>query len=165
MKLADTNYDNAETGCCARLDHSTWDEKTLTWEDKPFLRDRIHSFLHIPLNFGSVVTRGNAMIERASAYPADPLCLTGEVSPWRSEVYMAVEGDVSGATVETMSGTFLTKAFEGPYRQAGRWTEEMHEYVRAKGHEVEAMYYYYATCPKCGKAFGKNEVVLFAKVA
>ena len=28
MKLSETRYDNAETGCCARLDRSVWDEKT-----------------------------------------------------------------------------------------------------------------------------------------
>ena len=52
MKLEQTNYDNSETGCCARLDTTLWDERELEWEDK--------SFLHIPLNFGAVISRNHA---------------------------------------------------------------------------------------------------------
>jgi hypothetical protein len=165
MKLAETNYDNSETGCCARLDRSVWDRQEFVWEDKPFLKDHIRAFLHLPLNFGSVITRDNALIEEASAYPADPLWLTDEVSPWGSDIYLAVDREVPGAKTETMSGRFLTRVFEGPYRDAGRWTHEMEAYARARGHEPERIYYFYATCPKCAKHFGRNEVVLFAKVA
>ncbi len=165
MKLADTNYDASETGCCARLDPALWDEKEITWQDKPFLRDHIREFLHIPLNYGSVITRDNAAIEEASAYPEDPLWLTDEVSPWGSDIYLAVEGDVPGATVVKISGTFLTKVFEGPYRHVGKWTQAMEEYVRGQGQEIEKIYFYYATCPRCAKQLGENRVVLFAKVA
>ena len=165
MKLAETNYDNSETGCCARLDRAAWDRREFVWEDKPFLKDHIHEFLHVPLNFGSVITRDNKMIEDASAYPEIPLWLTDEVSPWGSDIYLAVDRDVPGATIETISGRFLTRAFEGPYRDVGKWTREMGEYVRTQGHEPESIYYFYATCPKCAKHFGRNDVVLFAKVA
>lgn len=164
MKLAETKYDNSETGCCARLDPQEWDEKEVVWEDKPFLRDHIREFLHIPLNFGSVITRDHAAIENAEAYPEEPLWLTDEVSPWGSEIYMAVDRDVPGAEIEKLSGTFLTKAFEGPYRHAGKWTREMEAYVREQGREADRIYYYYANCPKCAKQFGENRVVLFAQV-
>jgi hypothetical protein len=139
------NYDNSETGCCARLDPAVWDEKEVSWQDKLFLRDHIREFLHIPLNFGSVITRDNAAIEEASAYPKDPLWLTDEVSPWGSDIYLAVDREVPGATMEKISGTFLTKVFEGPYRHVGRWIHEMEEYVKAQGQEAEEMYFYYAT--------------------
>lgn len=165
MKLAETNYDNSETGCCARLDPSEWDGKEVTWDAKPFLRDHIREFLHIPLNYGSVISRDNAAIEEAAAYPEDPLWLTDEVSPWGSDIYLAIEGDVPGVNVETMSGTFLTKAFEGPYRDAGKWVREMEAHVDEQGRHAEKVYFYYATCPRCAKRFGENRVVLFAKVA
>jgi hypothetical protein len=165
MKLAETHYDNTETGCCARLDRELWDEKRHEWTDRPFLRDRIREFLHIPLNFGAVMARDHAAIEAAEAYPEDPLWLTDEVSPWQSDVYVATDRPVDEATMTTLSGTFLSKVFEGPYRHMGTWTREMEEWVRGQGEEAEHMYFYYPTCPKCAKAFGKNEVVLFAKVA
>jgi hypothetical protein len=164
MRLAETLYDNTETGCCAPLDAAKWDGKEVTWDNKLFLRDHIREFLHIPLNFGSVITRDNEAIESAEAYPLDPLWITDEVSPWGSDIYLAVDREVPGVTMDRLSGTFLTKVFEGPYRHVGRWVKEMEDYVRAKGHTVEKMFFYYATCPKCAKHFGKNQVVLFAKV-
>ncbi len=165
MKLAETRYDNSETGCCAPLDTGRWDEQEVIWDGKPFLRDHIHEFLHIPLNFGSVITRDNEAIEAAEAYPLDPLWITEDVSPWGSDIYVAVDREVPGMTMDRLSGTFLTKVFEGPYRHMGRWMKEMEAYVEGKGHTVAKMFFYYATCPKCAKHFGKNQVVLLAKVA
>lgn len=73
MKLAEANYDNAETGCCAKLDAELWEGRRLEWNEKPFLKDHIRSF------------------------------------------------------------TFLTKTFEGPYRNVGKWMEEMDRYVTDQG--------------------------------
>lgn len=54
--------------------------------------------------------------------------------------------------------------FEGPYRNIGEWTTAMNVYVRSKGQAVDKLFFYYATCPKCTKQFGVNQVVLIAKV-
>jgi hypothetical protein len=110
------------------------------------------------------MAREHASVEAAEAYPEDPFWLVDEVSPWGSDVYLATDRDVPGAHMEHMSGTFLTKVFEGPYRQMGKWLREMDVYVRGKGRDVEHVYFYYAQCPKCAEHYGKNQVVLFAKV-
>jgi len=107
MKLAQADYDNAETGCCAKLDATRWDGRKLEWKDKTFLKDHIRSFLHIPLNFGSVISRDHAAIEEAEAYPREPIWLTDEVSPWGSDVYVAVDRDVPNAKMERLSKCLL----------------------------------------------------------
>ena len=81
MKLFETTHDNSETGCCSRLDVARWDRQELTWDNKPFLRDHIRAFMHIPLNFGAVISRDHTQIEEAEAYPDEPIWLTEEVSP------------------------------------------------------------------------------------
>lgn len=164
MKLAETNYDNSETGCCARLDVDAWDGREVTWSDKLFVRDRVRAFLHIPLNYGSVMTRNLATIEEADAYPQDPMWLTDNCSPWRAEIFSAVDREVPGANIERLSGTFLAKVFEGPYRQAGKWLKDMQAYVREQGKNTDKVFFFYTTCPKCAKHFGKNYVVLLARV-
>lgn len=164
MKLSETKYDNSETGCCAKLDRAMWDEKTFEWKDKQFLKDHIRAFLHVPLNFGSIISRDHAAIEQAAAYPEQPFWLTEEVSPWGSDVYVAVDRDVPNARMTTLSGQFMTKVFEGPYRNIGKWIAAMDQYVAGKGRRMEKTYFFYATCPKCTKHYGKNEVVLFAQV-
>ena len=164
MRLAETNYDSQETGCCAKLDVAYWDGRELEWNDKPFMRDHIREFLHIPLNYGSVISRDHAAIENAEAYPENPLWLTDEVSPWGADIYLAVDRDVPDVDMERISGRFLTKVFEGPYRNISSWVREMEAFVESKGEVLERLYFYYATCPKCAKHFGANNVVLFAKV-
>lgn len=165
MRLTETDYDNAETGCCARLDDAAWDNREITWKDKAFLVDHIRSVLHIPVNFGAVITRAHAAVERAEAYAPEPLALNDEVSPWRSDLYMAVDREVPGCEMVTLSGTFMTRVFVGHYRHVGKWTKEMQAHVRSTGREPKKMYYHYATCPKCAKQFGENKVVLLAQVA
>ena len=164
MKLAQTAYDNAETGCCARLDPAEWDERQLTWYEKPFLTDHIRSFFHVPLNFGAVMARSHAAVEAAEAYPEHPFWLSDEVSPWGSNVFMALDRDVPGGRVTRLTGTFLTKVFEGPYRDAGRWVREMETLVRDRGRRTDKLYFFYPTCPKCAKRLGKNQVVLVARM-
>ena len=139
MKLEQTNYDNSETGCCARLDTKLWDERVLEWEDKPFLKDHIRYFLHIPLNFGSVISRDHAVAQKAEAYPEEPFWLTDEVSPWGADIYLAVDREIPDARIEKLSGKFITKVFEGHYRHAGKWAREMEAYVTSKGQTVKKL--------------------------
>lgn len=63
-----------------------------------------------------------------------------------------------------ISGTFLTKVFEGSYQNAGKWAQEMANYVKSKGKALKNLYFSYTTCPNCAKAYGKNYVVLFAEI-
>ena len=165
MKLAETHYDNAETGCCARLDVAKWDGCTFEWKDKLFLKDHIRAVMHIPLNTGTVMGRDQRVIEDAAAYPQDPLWLSDEVSPWGSDVYIAVDHPVPDTETVSLSGTFMTKVFEGPYRDVGKWIATMDAYVADAGHTVKRHLFFYATCPGCAKKFGKNQVVVFAELA
>lgn len=165
MKLADTNYDNSETGCCARLDAAKWDGRKLVWKDKLFLKDHIRAVFHIPINMGKVMSRDQQMIEDAAAFPEEPLWLSDEVSPWGSDVFVAVDHSVPGTETVKLSGTFITKAFEGPFRDIGKWIREIDIVVAGKGYETKRHLFYYATCPNGAKVFGKNQVVVFSEVA
>jgi hypothetical protein len=40
----------------------------------------------------------------------------------------------------------------------------METHVREHGRTLQKLYFFYATCPKCAKQFGKNQVVGFARV-
>jgi hypothetical protein len=164
MRLAETTYDNSETGCCAPVDRERWDDRTTVWEDAPFLKDHVRAVAHIPLNFGAVIGRDQAKIKAAAAWPEHPLTLSDEVSAWGSDLYIAVDREVPDAEIVRLSGTFLSRVFEGPYKDIGEWTAAMRAHAADKGLAVDKVYYHYATCPKCAKALGRNEVVLFAQV-
>jgi hypothetical protein len=152
------------TGCCEPFNPEPWQDKEIVWNNKLFVKDHAMSFFHIPLNFGQKVVRNMALIEQANAKAPYQLMLTDEKSMWGSDIYIDVSKDVPGARMATLSGTFLTKVFEGPYQNVGKWAEEMGSYVKSKGKILKKLYFSYTTCPKCAKAYGKNYVVLFAQI-
>jgi hypothetical protein len=160
----DTLYKDSETGCCPRFNPEPWDEKEITWQDKIFLKDRVRSFFHIPLNFGKVMVKNMGKIIKADALAPEPVLLSDENSLWGADVYIAVNKEVPQTQMEKISGTFLTKVFEGPYKDAGKWAQQMKDYVKSKGRELKKLYYFYTTCPKCAKYYGKNYTVMVAEV-
>ncbi|HCC22265.1 hypothetical protein A2480_02815 [Candidatus Uhrbacteria bacterium RIFOXYC2_FULL_47_19] len=150
--------------CCPRFDPSLWDEKEVTWSNKPFLREKVRSFLHMPINMGAVFKRGFDRLERAGAMPVHPIWLSDERSSWGADLLIEMDREVDGADIVRLSGVFLSKVFEGPYRNIGQWIGEMGRFVESRGQKIEKLFFYYTTCPKCAKKYGRNYVVLVAKV-
>jgi hypothetical protein len=150
--------------CCPRFDPAPWDGKELRWQDARFVKDRVTSFLHIPLNFGAVMRRNMTRIEAAGAASDRNVILSDENSLWGADVYIEVAKDVPGVNMATISGSFLCKVFEGPYQNVRKWVTEMNAFVRGKGKEIRKLYFFYTTCPKCAKKYGKNYVAILAEV-
>ena len=155
---------NNETCCCPKFNPEPWNEKEITWENKKFIKDRVISFFHIPLNFGHVMKRIMNKIEDSKVKCEDMIVMTDENSLWGADVFIDVSGDVKNGNMANISGTFLTKVFEGPYKDMGKWIKENEQYVKSKGKEIKILYFYYTTCPKCAKKYGKNYTVLLSKI-
>lgn len=159
------NMDKSKTGCCPRFDPTGWDNEEFEFRERPFVRSTTFNFMHIPLNIGSVIKKTYKKIEEADAAPSDEyLILSTDPSPWKGEHYFAVTKDVPNQDMVTLSGHFLAKVFEGPYQNAGKWAKEMEEFVSSKGRQLRKLYFFYTTCPRCAKQFGKNYVIGFAEV-
>ena len=154
----------AETGCCPRFNPEPWQEKEITWQDKLFVKDRVKSFMHIPLNFGKVIARSSEKIDAAQAASDEYMMLSDENSLWGSDLYIAVSKQVPDCDMARISGTFLTKVFEGDYKNMKNWITDMNTYVEKQGKKTEKIYFFYTTCPKCAKHYGKNYVVLLAQI-
>jgi len=154
--------------CCPEFDPSIWDDKTHQWKDKMFISDTIPQFMHMPLPFmfARTVGRMGKKIQDAKAETPmkDFLMLAYDPSPWKSELYMNVTKEVPNADNVKLSGTFLSKVFDGPFKEIRNWIREMDKYVAGKGKKLKKYYFYYTTCPKCAKKYGHNYVVAFAEV-
>lgn len=159
-------YDTSDnpTNCCPRFNPEPWDDQVLRFEQKPFVRASTISVFHMPLNMGSVFTRTWGAIREAHAENGSFLVLSHDESAWHGEHLFAVTKPVPGADMVSLSGEFLTKVFEGPYSHARQWCDEMKDYVSSVHRTLETLYFFYTTCPKCAKQYGKNYVVAVAKV-
>jgi hypothetical protein len=155
---------NDKTCCCPKFDAEPWNEKEIVWQDKLFIKDRVKSIFRIPLNFGSIMNKNMKLIESSGAKCPDNIVITDENSLWGADVYIAVDKEIPGAATGKISGNFLTKVFEGPYSSVGKWIKEMQSYVASKGKSVSGFYFWYTTCPKCAKKYGKNYIVIFARI-
>lgn len=156
----------AFTGCCPRFQPETFQEGEVVWKDKLFVAERVRSLFHVPLNMTHKVKHATGLIFAAGAQPAGrPLFLGEEISSFRSHIYIEVTHHVPEAEMLALSGTFFAKVFEGPFRDAPKWCDEMQRLVSARGQKIQRLFYGYTTCPSCARAYGENYVVLYAQVA
>jgi hypothetical protein len=153
--------------CCQLFHPQPWENKTHHWQKKLFLQDNVRQFMHFPLNMGTVITRMFKKIEEAQAMPnpSDFLMLCYDPSPWQSEIYMTVTKSIPDGKMATLSGTFVSKVFDGPYSYVPRWIKEMDAYLATQHQTAQKYYFHYAYCPQCAKKFGHNYCVAFAQVA
>ena len=161
------HYDSSDnpTNCCPRFNPEGWDEQELHFENKLFLKAETKSVFHIPTNMGSVFAKTLEDIENVDACNYDDfIVLSRDPSNWKAEHYFAVTRDVPGHDMVRLSGDFVTKIFEGPFRQVPKWEKELESFVKSRGQKSTKTYFFYTTCPKCAKAYGKNYVVGVAEV-
>lgn len=161
-------YDTSDnpTGCCPRFKPEGWDDQDLHFRDKLFVRAKTKSLMHVPTNMGRVFSKTFKAIEEADAYDDRQfIVLSHDLSPWSAEHFFAVERDVPGAETVRLTGDYHTKVFEGPYKNAPKWQKELKSDLAARGEAPEETYFFYTTCPKCAKVYGKNYVVSIAKIA
>lgn len=162
------HFDDSDntTGCCPRFHPEGWDGQELHFKDKAFVRATTRSAMHLPLNMGKVFARVHAHLLKAGAYDPDNfIVLSRDLSPWQSEHLFSVSRPVPEEEAATLTGDYVTRVFEGPYRNAKDWHAEMVALARGKGAGAEEVYFFYTTCPKCAKAYGRNYVVGVARTA
>jgi len=153
-----------QSECCPPFDPALWDDKMITWENKAFVRDRIMTFFHMPLNFGRVMRRIDKKVREAGATMPDNMGLSDHTSKWNIDIYVAVDREIPGAENVALSGKFFTRVYEGPFQNTGKWCKDFESLAKSKDHEIKKQYMWYTTCPRCAKKYGKNYVVLLGEV-
>jgi hypothetical protein len=155
---------NQDQECCPKFDPKPWDEKVFEWKNKKFIKDKVLTFFYMPINFGPVVKRMMAKIEGAGAKAEDWMGLSDHTSKWNMDLYVAVNKKIPGAENVTLNGKFLSKVYEGDFKETNKWCQDFKNFAQKKGFKVEKWFMWYTTCPKCAKKYGKNYVVIIARV-
>lgn len=155
-------YDMSDnpTNCCPRFQSAGWDDQELHFRDKLFVKAKTLGFFHMPLNIGSVFPKTFEAIEKAGALDEDDMIvMSRDPSAWTGEHYFSVSKEVPDQEMAQLTGDYITKVFEGPYRNAPKWEKEMQALVKGKGKQVGKTWFFYTTCPKCAKYYHENYVV------
>jgi hypothetical protein len=154
----------AEEICCPEFDPNPWDNKTFEWKDKRFIKTKVATLFFVPLNFASVMRRLMKQVEAAGAATPDNLALSDHVSPWRMDVYLAVDKEVPGTESTTLSGKFFSRVYEGSFKDSKLWCNDFQAVSTERKLSIKKWYMWYTTCPKCAKKYGKNYVVIIGRI-
>ncbi len=154
--------------CCPEFNPVLYEGKTHVWENKLFVMDSIPAFFHMPLpnKIDKMMGRMIDQIRTANAEPPvdDFLVLTKDCSLWRSDFYFTVTKEIPEAKNARISGTFISKVYDGPYREIPKYLKQARQAVEVLGHKAGDFYIYYTTCPKCAKKYGHNYMVVFVAI-
>jgi len=154
---------NENQECCPKFDPALWNEKEFEWESKRFIRDSVFTIFYIPINFGAAMRRFSNKCLASDVQVSEWLCLSEHISPWKMILHLAVDREVKHATNETISGKFLSKVYEGAFKDSNKWIKDFGKYAEVRGKTVKKNFVWYTTCPKCAKKYGKNYVVHIAQ--
>lgn len=167
MALPTTYTDQNDTGCCAVPNIAEWDQQEYVFNDRLFVRMHTRSFLFVPLNMTKIMAALQQVAAHAGAElpPQQVMILSRDISPWKAEQLYGVSKPIPNADMVILNGTYITKVFEGPYKDARKWAQAMHSFAASRSQQITDLYFDYTTCPKCAKRSGKNYVYGIAKVA
>ena len=155
---------NQEEICCPPFDPSPWNGTKHHWIDKKFIKDRVCTLFYMTLNFGGVMRRTDKLIKAAGASVPDYLMLSDHTSKWNMDIYIAVDKEILGAQNTTLSGNFVSRVYEGTFKETGNWHKDFGKWCAEQNYKPAKTYLWYTTCPKCAKKYGKNYVVLMAGI-
>ena len=150
--------------CCPKFAPEQWDDKIINWENKRFIKDKVFTFMYMPINFGAAMRRLDKSVTKSDASVNDYLCLSYHTSKWNIDLYLAVDKEIKGAENVTMSGKFYSKVYEGPFKDTGKWMKDFNKTAKSKGLNTKKTYMWYTTCPKCAKKYGKNYTVIVSEI-
>jgi hypothetical protein len=150
--------------CCPEFKPEIWDNKFFEWENKNFIKDKVCTFFYMPCNFGNAMRRLDKKMTNSGASSPDWLCLSEHSSMWNMNLLLATDKEIDDTENIKISGKMFSKVYEGHFKDTGKWMKDFKNTIQTKGIKAEKMFMWYTTCPKCAKKYGKNFVVIFAKV-
>ena len=123
---------NEEIICCPEFEPAPWDDKILKWDNKRFIKSKVFSLFYMPINFGSMMKRLAEKVRKAGAVIQDGLGLSDHASKWNMDLYLAVDKEVPGVENVILNGKFLSKVYDGNFKDTGKWCKDFESYAKKK---------------------------------
>jgi hypothetical protein len=98
-----------------------------------------------------------AQVAGATPEIKDFLLLAYDPSPWTSELYMTVTKEVPNAKNVKLSGTFISKVFDGPYNAVPKWLKEWRNTYMIMGRQ-QRVFLFTHYLPQMCEYYGHNYV-------
>tara|TARA_R110002033_G_scaffold166331_1_gene204889 strand:- start:116703 stop:117197 length:495 start_codon:yes stop_codon:yes gene_type:complete len=155
--------------CCPVFDVEKWNHKEFKWNQKKFIKESIPEFFHIPFPpmIGKRVTKMMKLVEDSACLNQDKkeiLLLFKDRSPFIGEIYLSVTDTVPNAKNVMLSGTYMSRVFDGAFKEVPKFIKKMNSYLMEQNKKAKNYYIHYAYCPKCAEKGDHNYMILFAEL-
>jgi len=121
---------NKEEVCCPRLNSELWNEKIFEWKNKKFVKASVFTLFFMPINFGAVISK---LMGKAGKYMSkESMCLSDHTSKWNMDIYVVVDKEVEGLDNVSLGGKFLSKVYEGNFKDTGIWCQDFENMLKVK---------------------------------
>jgi len=152
--------------CCRNIDLSKWNLKQVKWKRKPFYVVKYGTFFHIPLGIGKAMVQGMETAVKKYHTPQPDFWLSKDTGLFSAKMMFSVErASSSDPDIEELTGTFVARGFQGPYKNMGNFIRVFIEQVQQKFKKKPTeLLFWYVNCPKCAKKQGGPKIVIFGKI-
>ena len=155
--------------CCPTFHPEKWNNKTLRWDEKPFIKASVPALFHRPSKkmLGKKIVRMMEQAEKAKKIDnnkEEVLLLFSDPHAFRSDIFLSVTDKVPQANNVSLSGRFFAKVFDGAFHEVPTFIKQMDNALKEQHKDAREYYVHYAFCPKCAEEEGHNYLVLFAEV-
>ncbi len=157
---------NAQEFHCPLFNPEPWNNTEVSFKGKLFVKDNVFSIAHIPFGMEKVMTRIDNVITATDAKPkTTTINLSDSESFWSTTIFVEATKVVPGEEMTEFDGTYYSRVYEGPYKDAGKWVKDMNGWLNESGKENKGLLFYYPICPECTKElYGHQITVLLAKL-
>jgi len=170
-KIKTENQNKTETQkkiCCPIFNPEKYDNKVHNWNKKSFLKESIFTIFHMPIPW-TINKKIKSLCNQAKnnniEYKLeDTLILFEDTSAFKSNIYLSTTNSIPTENNIEISGKFLSKVYDGPYKDTPKFIIQMNEYLKEQNKTAKKYYIHYAYCPKCSKKYSHNYMVLFAEI-
>lgn len=134
--------------CFPKFDPEPWDDKIFEWNKKRFIKEKVFTIIYVPINFGGVMKKAMKKIDTANAKCVDWMGLSDHTSKWNMDVYIAVDKEIPDVENVTLSGRFLSKVYEGPFKDTAKWCKDFEADAKDRNLNIKKTVYVVYYLPK-----------------
>jgi hypothetical protein len=159
---------NTEKNCqCPEIEDELWHLQDLNWSGKFFYFEYLYHFLKIPLGMEKRREEMFADIDRKGYQAVNPERVIHLPGMFQGRIMVEIEDpEQYDANVEKFDNArILTRVHRGSRSGLRRSLIELQAFSQDRAHiPPGAVYYWYASCPRCAKLPRLQKVVLLARI-
>ena len=148
----------SDCSCPKVFNKSDYDGRELFWDSRTFYHIGMPMLYHIPVFYDFFSKRLYREIESSGLEQINDIVLLRD-SAWIGELMVEVEGGDHPKIRDYDKTRVRAAVWEGPWHRLEPAIKQIKKEVKESDDSIEAMYFWYASCPACLEENGYRTVI------